>query len=36
MLDLENAKYSTTYGIDMLDPALNASFRVRPKWAFGL
>ena len=36
MLELENAKYSTSYGIDMLDPTLNASFRVRPLWAFGL
>jgi hypothetical protein len=36
MLTLENTKYSTSYGIEMLDPALNASFRVRPVWAFGL
>jgi len=36
MLALENAKYSTSYGIETLDPALNASFRVRPRWAFGL
>jgi len=36
MLELENAKYSTTYDIDMLDPTLNSSFRVRPLWAFGL
>jgi len=36
MLTLENAKYSTSYGIEMLDPALNASFRIRPIWAFGL
>jgi general stress protein 26 len=36
MLTLENTKYSTTYGTEMLDPALNASFRVRPTWAFGL
>jgi hypothetical protein len=36
MLALENAKYSTDYGIDMLDPELNASFRIRPSWAFGL
>jgi hypothetical protein len=36
MLELENAKYSTAYGIEMLDPALNSSFRVRPLWAFGL
>ena len=36
MLALENAKYSTDYGIEMLDPAVNSSFRVRPLWAFGL
>ena len=36
MLALENAKYSTDYGIEMLDPALNSSFRVRPRWVFGL
>ena len=36
MLMLENTKYSTSYGIEMIDPALNASFRVRPIWAFGL
>ncbi len=36
MLELENTKYETTYGMDMLDPALNAAFRVRPRWVFGL
>jgi len=36
MLTLVNTKYSTTYGIEMLDPELNSSFRVRPLWAFGL
>ena len=36
MLALEKPKYSTSYGIEMLDPAKNASFRVRPEWAFGL
>lgn len=36
MLALENAKYSTDYGIDMMDPALNSCFRVRPRWVFGL
>jgi len=36
MLAAENAKYQTDYSIDMLDPAVNASFRVRPRWAFGL
>jgi hypothetical protein len=36
MLTLENSKYSTNYGIEMLDPVLNSCFRVRPLWAFGL
>ncbi len=36
MLALENTKYSTSYGIEMLDPALNSSFRIRPLWAFGI
>jgi hypothetical protein len=36
MLALENAKYSTDYGIDTLDPGLNTCFRVRPRWVFGL
>jgi nitroimidazol reductase NimA-like FMN-containing flavoprotein (pyridoxamine 5'-phosphate oxidase superfamily) len=36
MLALENAKYSTSYGIEMLDPSENSSFRVRPLWVFGV
>ncbi|WP_211240803.1 pyridoxamine 5'-phosphate oxidase family protein [Hamadaea tsunoensis] len=36
VLDVENAKYGTAYGMDMLDPAANACFRVRPATAFGL
>ena len=36
MLDVLNAKYETRYGVDFLDPAVNATFRVRPTWAFGL
>jgi PPOX class probable F420-dependent enzyme len=36
MLALENAKYATDYGIEMLDPHLNATVRIRPCWAFGL
>jgi hypothetical protein len=36
MLDLENEKYGTDYGIDMVDPDVNASFRVRPERAFGI
>jgi general stress protein 26 len=36
LLREENAKYGTEYGLDMLDPALNCAYRVRPRWAFGL
>ena len=36
LLRLENQKYGTNYGIEMLDPELNCAFRVRPVWAFGL
>ncbi len=31
-----NAKYGTSYGPEMVDPADNTTFRVRPRWAFGL
>ena len=36
LLRIENAKYGTDYGMDMLDPTENSAFRVRPRWAFGL
>jgi hypothetical protein len=36
LLGLENAKYSTDYGIEMLDPVANSAFRVRPLWVFGI
>jgi general stress protein 26 len=36
VLELVNAKYETDYGMDMMDPAKNATIRVRPSWAFGL
>lgn len=36
ILALENAKYDTNYTIDLLDPDVNAVYRVRPRWAFGL
>lgn len=36
LLEVENAKYGTAYGMDMLDPAENCAYRVRPRWAFGL
>jgi general stress protein 26 len=36
MLELENSKYATDYGIELLDPSINSSFRIRPVWAFGI
>jgi hypothetical protein len=36
MLALENAKYSTDYSMELLDTAVNATIRVRPRWVFGL
>lgn len=36
VLDAENRKYETEYGIEMLDPAINCCFRVWPRQAFGL
>lgn len=33
---LENEKYGTDYGVDFLDPAVNATFRVDPTWVFTL
>jgi PPOX class probable F420-dependent enzyme len=33
---LENDKYETDYGVDFLDPAVNATFRVEPSWVFSL
>jgi PPOX class probable F420-dependent enzyme len=36
LLREENAKYNTEYGIEMLDPAVIAAFRVRPRRVFGL
>jgi PPOX class probable F420-dependent enzyme len=35
-LKIMNDKYRTAYTIDFLDPARNATVRVRPRWAFGL
>jgi PPOX class probable F420-dependent enzyme len=35
-LDGMNGKYGTDYPIEFLDPAKNASVRVRPRWAFGV
>ena len=31
-----NAKYAVSYGVDFYDPAVNATFRLAPSWAFGL
>jgi PPOX class probable F420-dependent enzyme len=36
MLAAENAKYGTDYGMDMVDPAANSVFALRPEWAFAL
>jgi general stress protein 26 len=36
LLAIENAKYQTNYGMDMVDPERNCAYRVRPQWAFGL
>jgi len=36
VLALVNTKYATDYTSDLLDPASNATVRVRPRWAFGL
>ncbi len=36
LLAIENAKYGTEYGMDMLDPTENSAFRVRPRRAFAL
>jgi PPOX class probable F420-dependent enzyme len=35
-LALMNAKYSTAYPLDLLDPAVSATVRVRPRWVFSL
>jgi hypothetical protein len=36
VLDAENAKYGTAYGLELLDPATNTCFRLAPRWAFAL
>jgi PPOX class probable F420-dependent enzyme len=35
-IDATNDKYDTAYDVGFLDPAKNASVRVRPVWAFGV
>ncbi len=36
MLAAENAKYRTSYGPEMVDPALNSVYALRLEWAFAL
>jgi len=36
MLEAENAKYGTSYGLDMVDPVSNTVFALRPEWVFAL
>jgi general stress protein 26 len=36
VLAAENEKYGTDYGPELLDPAVNACFKIRLAWAFGL
>jgi len=36
MLDAENAKYGTAYGLDMVDPASSSVFSLLPEWVFAL
>lgn len=36
MIALLNAKYATSYPVEFLDPAVNATVRVDPAWAFGM
>jgi nitroimidazol reductase NimA-like FMN-containing flavoprotein (pyridoxamine 5'-phosphate oxidase superfamily) len=36
MLAAENAKYGTSYGPDMVDPASNSVLCLRPEWVFAL
>jgi general stress protein 26 len=36
MLEVENAKYGTAYGMDMVDPASNSVFALTPEWVFAL
>jgi general stress protein 26 len=36
MLAAENAKYGTDYGPELVDPALNSVYELRPEWAFAL
>lgn len=31
-----NAKYATSYGPELIDPAKNATLEITPRWVFGL
>jgi general stress protein 26 len=35
-LDAMNAKYATSYGPELIDPATNAAMEITPRWVFGL
>jgi general stress protein 26 len=35
-LDAMNAKYATSYGPELVDPAKNATMVITPRWVFGL
>lgn len=35
-IELINVKYATSYAVEFLDPAVNATVRVRPRQAYGL
>jgi PPOX class probable F420-dependent enzyme len=35
-LDRSNEKYQVSYTVDFLDPAVNATVSVQPRWVFGL
>jgi PPOX class probable F420-dependent enzyme len=36
MLAAQNAKYGTSYGLDLVDPASNSVFALLPEWVFAL
>jgi hypothetical protein len=36
MLAVENAKYGTDYGAEMVNPEFNSVFELRPEWVFAL
>ncbi|MBO0732017.1 MAG: pyridoxamine 5'-phosphate oxidase family protein [Acidimicrobiaceae bacterium] len=36
MLAVENAKYGTDYGLEMVDPESNSVYELRPEWVFAL